>query len=118
MNGAAGDYVEEDHSLGFGARMASASLVASESYAYASEYSPRNCADRITQADLAVADIEAVSRTIRAAVSPRPEEWSVAAKLGASHAYAGTAYGRQAVPAWTLEVLVQTCSTSLSIAKV
>jgi hypothetical protein len=39
---AAGDYVEEDHSLGFGRQNGERVPVASESYAHASEYSPRN----------------------------------------------------------------------------
>ena len=39
---AAGDYVEEDHSLGFGRQNGERVPVASESSAHASEYSPRN----------------------------------------------------------------------------
>jgi hypothetical protein len=80
------------------------------------DFKPEKCSHaielrrRITQADLAVADMAAVSRTILAAltglrrgervewqivfgggVSPRPEEWSLAAKLGGRE----TANGRR-----------------------
>jgi hypothetical protein len=80
------------------------------------DFKPEKCSyaielrRRITQADLAVADMAAVSRTILAAltglrrgervewqivfgggVSPRPEEWSLAAKLGGRE----TANGRR-----------------------